>query len=199
MTGRRRHRHIRFISLLTVTSQSGPPYTLRRTLALFRRASSVSMDIIGKRGEALFRVAITKWCGGEQWFEETFKGEKAEGLDFEVTLLRSPVFHASFYVQVKATAKPNRYSGVGKRRKIRVALRTADARKLGTMKVPVYVVGIDVLSGKAHIKHVKAGASRGFNGISTRRPLNCRAIRQLWHEVEAFWKSRPEGLTTSAF
>src|SRR5438128_869782 len=157
------------------------------------------MDIIGKRGEALFRVIITRWCGGEQWFQETFKGEKAEGLDFEVTLLGSSVFHASFYVQVKATGKPMRYSGIGKRRKIRVTLKAADALKLGTMKVPVYVVAIDVLSGKAYIKNVKAGATRGFTGISTRRPLNCKAIRQLWNEVEAFWKSRPEGLTTSIF
>ncbi len=157
------------------------------------------MDIIGKRGEALFRVAITKWCSGKQWFDETFEGEKAEGLDFEVTLLRSSVFHASFYVQVKATAKPNRYSGTGKRRKIRVTLKAADARKLGTMRLPVYIVGIDVLSGKAYIKNVTAGATKGFSGISTRRPLNCRAIRQLWDEVEDFWRSRPEGLTTSIF
>jgi hypothetical protein len=157
------------------------------------------MDIIGKRGEELFRVAITKWCSGKPWFDETFLGEKAEGLDFEVTLLGSSVFHASFYVQVKATAKPNRYSGTRKRRKIRVTLKAAHARKLGTMKVPVYVVGIDVLSGKACIKNVRFGATKGFSGISTRRPLNCRAIRQLWNEVEAFWKSRPEGLTTSIF
>jgi hypothetical protein len=157
------------------------------------------MDVIGKRGEALFRVAITKWCGGKQWFEETFKGEKAEGLDFEVALLGSTVFHASFYVQVKATEKPNRYSGTGERRRIQVTLKAADARKLGTMKVPVYVVAVDVLSGRAYVKHVKAGATRGFHGISARRPLNCRAIRQLWNEVEAFWKSRPEGLTTSVF
>jgi hypothetical protein len=69
------------------------------------------------------------------------------------------------------------------------------------MKVPVYVVAIDVRSDKikAYIKNVKAGATRGFTGISTRRPLNCKAIRQLWNEVEAFWKSRPAGLTTSVF
>ena len=46
------------------------------------------MDIIGDRGEALFRVAITKWCGGKPWFQATFLGAKAEGLDFEVPLLR---------------------------------------------------------------------------------------------------------------
>jgi hypothetical protein len=159
----------------------------------------VNMDIIGKRGEALFRVAITRFCGGKPWFDDTFKGAKAEGLDFEVQLIDSSVFHANFYVQVKATARTNRYSGVGNRRKILVTLKAADAVKLGEMKVPVYVVGIDILSGKAYIKNIKAGATKGFTGISTRRPLNCRAIRKLWNEVEAFWKSRPQGMTRSHF
>lgn len=157
------------------------------------------MDIIGKRGEALFRTAITKWCGGEQWFDETFLGEKAEGLDFEVQLIDPAVFHACFYVQVKATAKTKRYSGVGKKRRLLVRLEAADAVKLGKMKIPAYVVGVDVLSGKAYIRHVKAGAKKGFAGISTRRPLNCRAIRKLWHEVEDFWNSRPQGMTASNF
>jgi hypothetical protein len=67
------------------------------------------------------------------------------------------------------------------------------------MKVPVYVVGIDFHNGKAFIKNVRAGATKGFTGISTQRPLNCRAIRHLWNEVEEFWKSRPDGLKTSGF
>jgi hypothetical protein len=157
------------------------------------------MDIIGKRGEALFRVIITKWCGGVQWFDETFLGEKTEGLDFEVRLISSTVFHASFYVQVKATAKPNRYSGAGNKRRINITLKPSDAKKLGRMRVPAYVVAVDVLSGKAYIKNVKAGAIKGFTGISTRHLLNCKAIRKLWKEVEEFWKSRPQGMTRSVF
>ena len=104
-----------------------------------------------------------------------------------------------FYVQVKATAKPNRYSGVGKKRRIMVTLRPSNARKLGKMKIPAYVVGVDVLSGKAYIAHVKAGATKGFTGIPTRQVLNCVAIKKLWKEVEDFWKSRPHGMTDSEF
>src|SRR4051794_32669495 len=139
----------------------------------------MSRDLIGKRGEALFRAIITKWCDGEQWFDEQFLGEKAEGLDFEVLLLGSSVFHANFYVQVKATAKQVRYSGSGRGRRLLVRLEPADAVKIGTMKVPAYVVGIDVLSGKAYIRHVPAGTTKGFTGISTRRPLDCKAIKKL--------------------
>jgi hypothetical protein len=159
----------------------------------------VNKDIIGKRGEALFRVAITRWCGGRQWFDDNFLGEKAEGLDFTVQMLGSAVFHASFYVQVKSTAHPKRYKGVGKDRRLRVALKASDAAKLGTMKVPVYVVGVDVLSEKAYIRNVKAGTKRGFTGIPTQSVLNCKTIRRLWNEVEEFWQSRPQGMTDSGF
>ena len=157
------------------------------------------MDLVGKRGEALFRAIITKWCGGEQWFDETFLGEKAEALDFVVRLIGSAVFHALFFIQVKATAKPNRYSGSGKNRRLLVTLEAADAVKLGNMKVPAYVVGIDIHSGKAYIRNVPAGATKGLTGISTGRPLNCKAIKRLWYEVEHFWSSRPAGMTSSAF
>ena len=65
----------------------------------------MNRDIVGERGESLFRVAISKWCGGKPWFQATFLGEKSAGLDFEVTLLDPTVFRAMCFVQVKATAK----------------------------------------------------------------------------------------------
>lgn len=157
------------------------------------------MDIVGERGEALFRVAITKWCGGKPWFEVVFQGDKAEALDFEVKLRDSTVFQAIFYVQVKATAKAIRYSGAGRQRRLLVTLKRKDARKLGRMKVPAFIVGIDVLSGASYVKHVPAGTTRGFKSMSTRYPLNCRSIRRLWVEVEDFWNSRPQGMTSSGF
>ena len=157
----------------------------------------MSKDLIGERGEALFRVAITRWCDGKQWLRADFLGAKEEGLDFEVVLIDSTVFRAVCYVQVKATAKARRYSGAGNARRLMVRLLSADAKKLGTMKVPAYVVGIDVNSGAAYIRHVPAGAKKGFQGMSCRRPLNCKAIRRLWQEVEDFWNSRPQGLDAS--
>jgi hypothetical protein len=33
-------------------------------------------DLVGKRGESIFTVLITKWCDGHQWFKETHLGEK---------------------------------------------------------------------------------------------------------------------------
>jgi hypothetical protein len=158
-----------------------------------------SARIVGKRGENLFRVLITQWCGGEQWFEETFDGETAEGLDFTVYLIDPTVFKACFRVQVKTAVKANRYSGTGGDRKILVRLRQEDARKIGTMAMPVYVVGIDVWSGEGYIRPVLSGTTKGFTGISTRFRLNCRAIRKLWQEVEEFWNQRSGRFHSSEF
>jgi hypothetical protein len=154
-------------------------------------------DVVGERGENLFRTAITKWCDGRPWFRVVHQGEKAEALDFQVALRDSTVFHAICFVQVKATAHPDRYVGTGNSRVLRVRLTANDARKLGRMSIPVFVVGIDVISEAAYVKQVPAGTTRGFTGISVRRRVNCRAIRRMWHTVEAFWNSRPTGMADS--
>jgi hypothetical protein len=145
----------------------------------------VSMDIVGERGETIFRVKITDWCGDKPRFEIVFQGEKAEALDFQVRLRDSNVFQAIFYVQVKATAKPraSRYSGVGKDRRLLVKLKQADARKLGKMKIPAYVVGVDAWSGAAFIKHIPSGTTKGFTASTGSRVFNfafrpqCRTAR----------------------
>jgi len=162
----------------------------------------VSTDIVGERGEIVFRSKITKWCGKtKSMFEVVFQGDKAEALDFQVRIRGSKVFQAIFYVQVKATAKPKtrRYKGSGKDRRLCITLKQADARKLGRMKIPVYVVGVDAWTEATFIKHVPAGTVKGFTGISTSQPLNCQGLRKLWKEVAEFWDERPDGLKQSVF
>lgn len=156
--------------------------------------TSEDNDLVGERGEDLFRTAITKWCGGEPWFRVLHQGEKAEALDFQVALRGSTVFHAIFFVQVKATARANRYQGTGNGRHLLVRLKAKDAKKLGKMAIPVFVVGVDVISGAAYYRHIPAGTKTGFRGISVRRRLGCTAIRKIWEKVENFWNSRPQGM-----
>ena len=158
-------------------------------------SSAEENDLVGERGEVLFRAAITKWCGGKPWFRVVHQGEKAEALDFQVVLRDSKVFHAMFFVQVKATAHKDRYEGSGNSRLLKVRLKSKDAKKLGRMAVPVFVVGVDVISGVAYYRQVPAGAAKGFTGISVRRRLGCSAIRKLWEKVEEFWNSRPQGMS----
>jgi hypothetical protein len=154
-------------------------------------------DHIGNRGEDLFRTAISKWCGGRPWFRGTPLGEKAEGLDFMVTLIEPTVFAACFFVQVKATMKKKRYSGTGRNRRILIGVKRSDVEKLRAMGMPAYVVGIDIVSEKAYIKAITPSIKRGMSGIPTRAPLNCKTIRKLWDEVEDFYQKRPGALMTS--
>lgn len=123
-------------------------------------SASDDSDLVGEQGEDVFRTAITKWCGGEPWFRVVHQGEKAEALDFQVTLRESTVFHAIFFVQVKATAKAKRYEGTGNSRQLLVRLKAKDAKKLGKMAIPVFVVGIDVISGAAYYRHIPGGRQR---------------------------------------
>ena len=99
-------------------------------------------DSIGKRGESIFTVLITKWCDGHPWFIDTFLGEKYETTDFMVELIEPTAGHAHFYVQVKSTR--NRYTGRGASRKLDVSVTGEDVEKLRQIHAPVYVVGIDI-------------------------------------------------------
>ena len=60
-------------------------------------------DLIGKRGENLFRVVITEFCDGRPLFDETFLGEKHPRTDFMVELIGRDAGPASFFAEVKAT------------------------------------------------------------------------------------------------
>jgi hypothetical protein len=64
-------------------------------------------DRIGKRGESISRVLISRWCEGHPWFDEAFLGDKHPAKDFVVYLIDPSTGDASFYVQVKATTTGN--------------------------------------------------------------------------------------------
>lgn len=124
-------------------------------------------------------------------------GEKAEGLDFMVFLIEPTVFAACCFVQVKATKKKNRYSGVGRNRKILVQVKKKDVDKLKTMGMPAYVVGIDIETEKGYITAITAGMKKGIRSISTKHQLNCTTILKLWQEVEDYYQQKPGALKQS--
>jgi hypothetical protein len=146
-------------------------------------------DLIGKRGEDLFRVMISKWCDGKPWFEAMFQGDKAEPADFLVRLHWTTSGDATFYVQVKATRRG--YSGKGDRRKLRVSVSRKDVKKLQALRVPVYVVGIDIDEEVGFVMAVPRVVTKGLSGVPVTYPINCETIRMLWDEVEAYTNARP--------
>ncbi len=145
-------------------------------------------DSIGKRGESIFTVLITRWCDGHPWFIDTFLGEKHETTDFLVELIDPTAGHAHFYVQVKATRR--RYKGRGASRKLDIAVSEGVVVKLKQIHAPVYVVGIDIDRVCGYISAITEASAGGIHGIPARHSLNCRTLRALWKEVNDYWKAK---------
>jgi hypothetical protein len=153
-------------------------------------------DYIGKRGEKIFSVLITRWCDGRPWFDEQFLGEKAEAKDFVVHLVGPTSGDATFYVQVKSTREG--YHGQGANRKLRVGLSREDLEKLQAVHAPTYVVGIDIQAERGYIVAITADLKKGFSRLSTRHPLNCKTIKTLWKEVDDYWVARKSMLPSTS-
>jgi hypothetical protein len=156
-------------------------------------------DQIGHRGEALFAVMVTRRCAGRTWFFEVMLGEKYPTIDFKVDLLAPTVEKAYRFVQVKATDKG--YSGAGAGRKLNVKVSKKDVQQLRRIPAPAYVVGVDVTRpmGQAFIVAIDKNVTEGINGLPTRYPLDCRALKKLWAEVDTYWKARDMLMAKSVF
>jgi hypothetical protein len=145
-------------------------------------------DSIGRRGESIFTVLITKWCDGHPWFVDTFLGEKHETTDFMVDLIEPTAGHAHFYVQVKSTRA--RYKGAGLDRRLDVTVTREDVEKLKQIHAPTYVAGIDIDRVCGYIVGVTQASTSGIYGIPVRHSLNCRTLKALWKEVDEYWKAK---------
>ena len=145
-------------------------------------------DYIGKRGENIFSVLITKWCDDKPFFAVVRLGEKHETTDFTVELIDPTSGHAVFYAQVKSTKA--RYLGKGRDRKIDIKVKREDVEKLKKLNAPIYVIGIDIDNERGYITAVTRKMIGGISGISTRNVLNCRTLKMLWKEVDEYWKAR---------
>ncbi len=156
-------------------------------------------DQIGHRGENLFTVMITRRCENRMWFFEVMLGEKYPTIDFHVDLLEPTTEKAYCFVQVKATAKG--YSGMGAGRKLNVRVSKKDVQRLRKIPAPTYVVGIDVTPamGQGYIIAIDRNVTTAVTGLPTRHPLDCRAIKKLWKEVDAYWKARDMLMAKSMF
>lgn len=141
-------------------------------------------DRIGKRGENIFTVLITKWCSGQPWFDETPLGAKADTKDFLVNLIDPTSGDAIFYVQIKSTARGTYSKGT----KLHGKVSSADITKMKKLKAPVYIVGIDIHTEKGYIVGVNGGPSK-LSGIPTKHAFDCTSIPKLWQEVDDYWKN----------
>ena len=156
-------------------------------------------DQIGHRGEALFAVMVTRQCEGRAWFFEVMLGEKYPTVDFHVDLLKPSIEKAYCFVQVKATNQG--YLGTGVTRKLNVKITKSDVLKLRKVPAPTYIVGIDTTKpmGQGFIMAIDRSVTKGINGLPTKYPFDCRALKKLWAEVDDYWKARNMLMAKSVF
>ncbi len=154
-------------------------------------------DYIGKRGEIIFSMLITRWCGGKPWFDVVFLGEKAEAKDFMVNLIEPTCGDANFFVQVKATRQG--YVGKSVTGKLKVNVEKEDIEKLKMVPAPTYVVGIDLIAECGFIVAITQSTAGAMWGIPTKHRINCRLIKSLWQEVDDYWKAKKMIASTSKF
>jgi hypothetical protein len=154
-------------------------------------------DYMGRRGENIFTVLITKWCNGKPLFTDNFLGEKHETTDFLVELINPTCGHGHFYVQVKATTA--NYSGTGTGRKLDVQVTKDDVEKLKQIHAPCYIVGVDIENVRGYIASITQQNTVGLSGISIRNSLTCPNLKRLWKEVDTYWTAKTMLAATSIF
>lgn len=140
-------------------------------------------DELGKRGEALFYVTITRFYGRERpLFRLQFLGDKWPTLDFFVELVDAGDSTPYFFAQVKATRKGRLRNG-----RLRVEVERDDMRRLALYPAPTYVVGIDEISEEGYILSANGESANSLASLPTDFPINKTNQELLWEEVKQFW------------
>lgn len=153
----------------------------------------MATEDIGERGQDLFKVLFTAFCGrADPFFRPRFLGDKYRTFDFLVEVVDRPEFF--FFVQVKGTTLG--YT-VGERR-LRVQVDQDDIDRMVACPVPSYVVGIDVLVGLGFLLSVNEPRGN-VASLITRFPIECGLLEQLRDEVIGYWSGRHMPLIGSRF
>lgn len=142
-------------------------------------------EIIGERGEAIFRVLLTRKhpTRGYLFDHPRFLGEKKRTIDFYVELFHKEYLIPFFFVQVKSTAEGYTL----KEHRLKVQITATDMERLAAYPAPTYIVGIDEADEQGYIVSANGERKTGFASLCTDYPLNPDILALLWDEVAAYW------------
>jgi hypothetical protein len=151
-------------------------------------------DAIGERGEAIFKVAITKRNGRrEPLFKVVYLGEKFKGLDFYVELNRKNGIRPFFFVQAKSTNRKISRTG-----RLTISVSKATVSYISKYPAPVFVVGIHEEQERAFISGLLLKA-KAIATIGTSYDISTELVqKELYDAVLSFWKTAvPQKILTS--
>jgi len=153
-------------------------------------------DAIGRRGEAIFVVLVTKLHPGRgPMFRPQFLGDKWPVADFLVELEGARQQIPYFFVQVRSTR--GGYTRGDRRLKVRASAKEVAA--LASYPAPTYLVGIDELQEVGYIVATTPDQVKPVTSLSIRFPITPDNRKRLWDEVNAFWSKRRLPAFRSAF
>lgn len=154
-------------------------------------------EVIGERGESIFRVLITRKhpIRGYLFDHPRFLGEKKRTIDFYVELFHDDSLIPFFFVQVKATSEGYTL----KENRLKVKVTATDMHRLAAHPAPTYIVGIDEPGEQGYILSANGECRTGLSSLCTEYPLNPDALALLWDEVTAYWASPRYASFQSAF
>lgn len=156
-------------------------------------------DDIGTRGEALFFVLLTQFCGRNRpFFRPHFLGDKFATLDYFVELLDAGPATPFFFVQVKTTSQGYIRNKKGEQR-LKIKVPHNDMHRLRLYPAPTYIIGIDERAERGYIISANAESPSNISSLPTTFPLNCQNLALLWNEVKLFWEYRDMQLSNSVF
>lgn len=144
-------------------------------------------EVIGERGESIFRVLLTRKhpTRGYLFDHPRFLGEKKRTIDFHVELFHDESLIPFFFVQVKTTSEGYTL----KEHRLKIQVTAIDMRRLAAYPAPTYIVGIDEPQEQGYIVSANGEHKTGFSSLCTDYPLNPDILALLWDEVAAYWAS----------
>ncbi len=142
-------------------------------------------DVIGERGEAIFRVLITRPhpMRGYLFDHPRFLGDKKRTIDFHIELFHDDALIPFFFVQVKSTSE----GYTVKEHRLKVQVSRTDMQRLAAYPAPTYIVGIDEPNEQGYIVSANGEWTPGISSLCTNYPLNSEVLGLLWDEVAAYW------------
>ena len=151
-------------------------------------------DIVGRRGELLFELAILEYHGlPHVLFRASFLGDKWPAADYVVELENVPNSSPAMFVQVKATSQQLGQSH------IEISLPPDKRDALFRITGPTYLVGVHEPSKKAYILSVHQQSPTGIYRIPLTHELHLANLQRLYDEVKTFWQGRTSKPINSVF
>lgn len=152
---------------------------------------------IGERGEAIFRVLMTRKhpTRGYLFEHPRFLGDKKPTIDFYVELFHNKTLTPFFFVQVKSTSRGYTINN----HRLNVQISEAAMKRLAAYPAPTYIIGIDEPGEKGYLLSANGECTTGLSSFSTAYPITPDTLALLWSEVVAYWQQINCPVFNSAF